>query len=720
MWDPQFKQKLFSPMSVTGEQKSFDPSKYGLTDYAQEFKNNTQAQVNAQKKTAGTVLSLQNDLGAKVLGATQAGIDYNKVLNEKEPGDGGDGSGGKGLNVGATIGLAADALNGMSDAIFGKKRGLDGPKGELTTGIDSAYNTAADAVMKINPMVGGIMKGAGFLGDTLNKLGGGTDGMTTGDAVLNSAPMTLLTLGLNGFLGNNSDTFTKNNEVFAQLGLSQSGTNAFTDMALDFQGKKYGAISSGARKDANALIAEAKRQQSTAEDMSLTAMNRFNLSQSMSAINSNQRAFNMQGGYQQNAIHVGRYGMVIQNLKEAQKITMASKHQTGGPVGDSSYNGTSTKTRKTKTKQKPVLMQEPTQQFKQGGQLVELSVDSIPNEYKEASLIEISIDNILPEFKEGGSVPKLEEGNPIEYSIKRFPILSTLPEISLQYDPDFNPREDLREEGYFGDIEYVEAQYDDLPYYRNYPKLEEFKGKSTIIYNDKVSNEDIALDWLSHGLREYDQQWKEYLQRLPEDPTWAKAINEELFWTFAVKKGINPDNYDQLSQQDKQQLDAEFNNAEIDQEDLIGVVDGIIRALVVKPDHRETYGGSDWDKIYGPLKKTQIWKEMEDYLFNNPERFQKGGKFNVIPEGALHARLHHMEGVDNLTKKGIPVVSQNPNGDIEQQAEIEREEIIFRLEVTKKLEELAKDGSDEAAIEAGKLLVEEILYNTIDNTNNLI
>ena len=41
-------------------------------------------------------------------------------------------------------------------------------------------------------------------------------------------------------------------------------------------------------------------------------------------------------------------------------------------------------------------------------------------------------------------------------------------------------------------------------------------------------------------------------------------------------------------------------------------------------------------------------------------------------------------------------------------------------EVTKKIEELAKDGSDEAAIEAGKLLVEEILYNTIDNTNSLI
>jgi hypothetical protein len=76
--------------------------------------------------------------------------------------------------------------------------------------------------------------------------------------------------------------------------------------------------------------------------------------------------------------------------------------------------------------------------------------------------------------------------------------------------------------------------------------------------------------------------------------------------------------------------------------------------------------------------------------------------------------------MEGITKKGIPVISESEGGEIEQQAEIERSEIIFRLEATKKLEELAKDGSDEAAIEAGKLLTHEILHNTIDNTNSLI
>lgn len=87
---------------------------------------------------------------------------------------------------------------------------------------------------------------------------------------------------------------------------------------------------------------------------------------------------------------------------------------------------------------------------------------------------------------------------------------------------------------------------------------------------------------------------------------------------------------------------------------------------------------------------------------------------NVIPEGALHARLHHMDQ-EGITKKGIPVITEEDGG-VVQHAEIERNEIIFRLEVTKKLEELAKDGSNEAAIEAGKLLVKEILENTEDNT----
>lgn len=108
------------------------------------------------------------------------------------------------------------------------------------------------------------------------------------------------------------------------------------------------------------------------------------------------------------------------------------------------------------------------------------------------------------------------------------------------------------------------------------------------------------------------------------------------------------------------------------------------------------------------------------------QAFQNGGVIgvdtNVIAEGKYHAHLNHLEdtGNEGLTKKGIPVITQSEGGEIEQIAEIEKKELIFRLEVTNKLEELFKDGSDEAMIEAGKLVAEEIIENTQDNSGEVL
>lgn len=106
-----------------------------------------------------------------------------------------------------------------------------------------------------------------------------------------------------------------------------------------------------------------------------------------------------------------------------------------------------------------------------------------------------------------------------------------------------------------------------------------------------------------------------------------------------------------------------------------------------------------------------------DY-YNPIEKFQKGG--NLLPSGALHKNKHNMQ-VDildgQITKKGIPVVSIEEGGEVIQHAEIEAAEIIFELSVTKKLEKYWQDGSEEAMIKAGELLVEEILNNTDDNVD---
>jgi len=106
----------------------------------------------------------------------------------------------------------------------------------------------------------------------------------------------------------------------------------------------------------------------------------------------------------------------------------------------------------------------------------------------------------------------------------------------------------------------------------------------------------------------------------------------------------------------------------------------------------------------------------------SPQAFKQGGQMSVIPEGALHARKNNMEGAgEDFTHKGIPVIDNEG----EQQAEIERNEIIFSKKVTDKIEELYKkfnsddksqSEKDKIAIEMGKVITCEIVKNTDDRT----
>lgn len=172
-------------------------------------------------------------------------------------------------------------------------------------------------------------------------------------------------------------------------------------------------------------------------------------------------------------------------------------------------------------------------------------------------------------------------------------------------------------------------------------------------------------------------------------------------------------------------------NGGIQQQYLRAAKHGAILQRINLRKHRK--GGQLKDKIdievkqeqWQPIISLDIQKLEEggktDKPKQEPEKVEETNQKNVIPEGALHAHKHHMENAEDLTKKGIPVVDNNG----EQQAEIERNEIIFSLEVTKQLEDLHKryqgytntqKEKDELAIEAGKLLVYEILHNTEDRT----
>lgn len=105
----------------------------------------------------------------------------------------------------------------------------------------------------------------------------------------------------------------------------------------------------------------------------------------------------------------------------------------------------------------------------------------------------------------------------------------------------------------------------------------------------------------------------------------------------------------------------------------------------------------------------------------NIQKFADGG--SILPQGKLHKELNHITEINSdlgdLTRKGIPVVTLNEGGEIEQIAEIERDEWTLSKEFTDQIEALWKDGSEEAMIECGKLVCEELLRNTQDSSNIL-
>lgn len=485
----------------------------------------------------------------------------------------------------AGLNIANTAFTGL----FGEKEEYSGEKGDVTRTIDSTYDSVQNLAGSLGPIGQVVSLGMGankFLGNVANKLGAGTDGMTTTDAILGSSFLQLTPIGMiNGFGGKKADTITKDQEAFATVGSSYTGSNQKVNDALQKSGKKYGLLSSGARKKANREIAEAKRQQAIISDIAEDATDRFNIRNSMAAINGNNYALQLQGGYDQRAVRVGRRGLKVESITKAREILSKYKQQQ-------------------------------TNQLQQGGTLdpFEYYLESLPENQRDST----------------------------NFRVKDYWIFNGKPK-------DFK---EARRRGMF---------------------TQEKDGwhASTIAWNPKTGEGEFM--------------------KSPDHP----SIQQEIDW-------YNSDNGSGFR--------SEYE-----------LVKSSPYWKYVKRQQKEVPSHKDGGTFIEISTETSI--ELVDPM-TIPE-FQNGGSINVIPDGALHARKHNME-MEGITKKGIPVVSEE-NG--EQQAEIEKEEIIFRLEVTQKLEELEKkfysdestqEEKDECALEAGKLLVNEILYNTQDNTNNLL
>lgn len=147
------------------------------------------------------------------------------------------------------------------------------------------------------------------------------------------------------------------------------------------------------------------------------------------------------------------------------------------------------------------------------------------------------------------------------------------------------------------------------------------------------------------------------------------------------------------------------------------------------------YAGSNWmNNAIGEHGMKLMSVEQAKYILSmrkaekeSLQTFEDGGKINIIPEGARHSRLNHLDDVnddfEDVTKKGIPVVTPTEGGDLEQVAEIERTELVINLDLTNEVEELRrkwKETKDEKyLIEAGKLLAEDVVTNTFDPGNQV-
>lgn len=149
---------------------------------------------------------------------------------------------------------------------------------------------------------------------------------------------------------------------------------------------------------------------------------------------------------------------------------------------------------------------------------------------------------------------------------------------------------------------------------------------------------------------------------------------------------------------------------------------------ISQKNQQQLYGGTNTRMIaakkgakISPIELRNIVNKVE-----RAQKFKKGGAVNVIPDGAFHSRKHSLpdEIAEQVTAKGIPVVSEEDGGKLKQHAEVERNEIIFHKKTTETIENLlvqynnaeSQKEKDDLAIQCGKFIANEILVNTKDNT----
>ena len=311
------------------------------------------------------------------------------------------------------------------------------------------------------------------------------------------------------------------------------------------------------------------------------------------------------------------------------------------------------------------------------------------------------------------------------YAAKHGGLLEWNPVIELEWKPQVELNQELPTFKTGGSVEFIE-ELEWIPEFKDggktedkYPK-EYLEFKESLPDNQRNTSEDDYRTYLYWQLWGQPKNFQYTLEHPDENGnymyTWDNSDNSYHASTIAWKDDIGyfmkPKHHSTL----KYELDW-YNKGLITEEG------GNQREMTPEENKEWEEFKSNYELVDdGDFYKYIPKNKKGGYLGDSdiPETEETNQK-NVIPVGALHKNKHHMEHAEGLTKKGIPVVDE----DGEQQAEIEHSEIIFTLEVTKKLEEYyeifyseesTNKEKEQAALDAGKLLVYQILENTEDRT----
>lgn len=322
----------------------------------------------------------------------------------------------------------------------------------------------------------------------------------------------------------------------------------------------------------------------------------------------------------------------------------------------------------------------------------------------------------VEEFKQGGIIDSKEEWEPIiELPVEEFKEGGNItwePVLNYDFIPEFQEGGNFPQEyiDFINDVKEHSPNLGQLsPEGYNMYRSWELNGKPRTFEEGLQENMfSLHMDGTYHG---NTIAWN----KETNEGEWLKHKNYKTSW---MEKAF----YDGYTWEQDEKGNPIFSD---DQPLYEGV-----RPILKKLTGEELEKSEKFRSQYDLVEDSNGWRK---YV---PKKFKQGGSIkesetpkieettqkNLIPEGALHKNKHHMENDENITKKGIPVI----DNDGDQQAEIEKDEWTMTLELTKTIEDLyhkfynedtKNSEKDQLAIQAGNIIVEQLLYNTDDRTN---